>query len=363
MTTKNVIYAREDISCILPESMDTEFDFYDAEQAPVSLYGVFREGDGFVRMPRHIARRVSERVAVRNEHTAGGRIRFVTDSSRIAVIAAVAPGGGMPHFAYTGVSGFDLYASGEGTMRYWGTIVPPPDHTGSIHGVVDLMAKERRTVQINMPLYNSVKKVYIGLERGSTLLAAEPLSVPPVVYYGSSITQGGCASRPGNSYQAIIHQNLKADYLNLGFSGSALAEEVMMEYIAALSMSAFVYDYDHNAPDVEFLEKTHYGGYRAVRTAQPDVPILILSRPKCRLTPEEEERRRIIRASYDRAIAEGDRRVYYIDGTELLEPGMEDHALVDNCHPADIGFFSMAKRIGPMICRMIEGTQLPSGGE
>ena len=363
MMTKNAMCIPEDLFCALPEQMRAEIDFYDAEQAPISLYGVFREGDSFVRMPRHIAQRVSERVAVRNEHTAGGRIRFVTDSSRIVVIAAVAPGGGMPHFAYTGVSGFDLYASKEGAMRYQGTIVPPLDHTGSIHGVVDLMTKESRTIQINMPLYNSVRKVYIGLERGSTLLAAEPLRGLPVVYYGSSITQGGCASRPGNSYQAIIHQNLKTDYLNLGFSGSALAEETMMEYIAALPMSVFVYDYDHNAPDAEFLKKTHYSGYRTVRTAQPDVPIAILSRPKYRLTPEEEERRRIIRASYDRAIAEGDRRVYYIDGTELLEPGMEDHALVDNCHPADIGFFSMAKRIGPLIRRMIEGEKLPSGGE
>ena len=342
------------VTCRLDRKLRDAFDFYDPEQAPFSIHGVFREGDCFVRMPRRIAGEVSERVAVLNEHTAGGRIRFVTDSARIALIAAVAPVGGMPHFAYAGVSGFDLYASSDGEMHYRGTFVPPLDHDGGYEGIVDFSAKERRTVQINMPLYNSVKKLYIGVEHGSTIASAAPLNGPPVVYYGSSITQGGCASRPGNSYQAMTHRNWPVDYLSLGFSGSALAEDAMMAYIAALPMSGFVYDYDHNAPSVEHLEKTHYRGYRTVRDAQPQVPILMLSRPKRFLTAEEEQRRAVVRASYERALAEGDRRVFFVDGTGLLDPALADYALVDNCHPTDIGFFSMAKRLGPVIRDMIK---------
>ena len=124
------------VTCRLDRELRDAFDFYDPEQAPFSIHGVFREGDCFVRMPRRIAGEVSERVAVLNEHTAGGRIRFVTDSARIALIAAVAPGGGMPHFAYAGVSGFDLYASSDGEMHYRGTFVPPLDHDGGYEGYI-----------------------------------------------------------------------------------------------------------------------------------------------------------------------------------------------------------------------------------
>ena len=354
MTEKEIGYDRQDALRCLREKLQADFDFYDAELPPFSLHGVFREGESFVRMPQQIAERVSAHVAGLNRHTAGGRIRFVTDSGSVALVAAVAVGGGMPHFAYTGVSGFDLYGDDGRGMRCFGSFVAPLEQQGSFGGVVELGERKHRTVQINMPLYNSVKKVYIGLERGSAVAAAKALSGPPIVYYGSSITQGGCASRPGNSYQAILHKDMDVDYLNLGFSGSALAEDVMMAYIAALPMRCFVYDYDHNAHDAEFLENTHYKGYRTVRAAQPDVPILMLSRPKLHLTREEERRRVVIRAGYERALAEGDRNIYYIDGAELLAPELADHALVDNCHPTDIGFFSMARRIAPVLRDMLK---------
>ena len=150
MTVMKEVASKQNISRCLNTALSAEFDFYDVELLPFSVYGVFREGGSFVRMPRRIAEHVSEAVAVRNEHTAGGRIRFVTDSSRIALVASVAPGGGMPHFAYTGVSGFDLYGScGEG-MRCFGTFVPQPDHAGMVEGIVELCTGERRTIQINI---------------------------------------------------------------------------------------------------------------------------------------------------------------------------------------------------------------------
>ena len=127
-----------------------------------------------------------------------------------------------------------------------------------------------RTVTVNMPLYNGVQKLYIGVEKGASLQAAAPYTAPPVVYYGSSITQGGCASRPGSCYENIIHTKWDVDHINLGFSGNARAEDTMMEYIASLSMSVFVYDYDYNAFDSEYYAKTHYKGYLTVREKHPE---------------------------------------------------------------------------------------------
>lgn len=342
------------VSHALAEEIKAQFDFYDIEEAPFKIYGVFREGDNFVRLPRKIAEATSEGVTVLNNHTAGGRIRFVTDSPAVALIAELQNGGDMPHFAYAGVSGFDLYASFEDKMRYFGTFVPPLGFNGGYEGVVNLPSAELRTININMPLYNKVYKVYIGIKKGYSLAAAEELKAPPVVYYGSSITQGGCASKPGDCYQAIIHRNLKTDYINLGFSGNAKGEDVMMDYIAGLDMGVFVYDYDHNAPSVEHLKNTHYKGYKKVRDAHPDMPIIMMTRPKFYISEDELNRNATIKATYEKALAEGDSNVYFIDGRELVPEEVYHHALVDNCHPTDLGFFYMAKRLLPLLKEFID---------
>lgn len=102
----------------------------------------------------------------------------------------------------------------------------------------------------------------------------------PVVYYGSSITQGACASRPGNCYESILSRRLDCDYINLGFSGSAKGEDAIVDYIIGLDMSVFVMDYDYNAPTPEHLEKTHSKMFKAIRAEHPTLPIIIMPRPK-----------------------------------------------------------------------------------
>ena len=89
-----------------------------------------------------------------------------------------------------------------------------------------------KLVTLNFPCYGRLCELFVGLDEGATLNEApEYKYVRPVVYYGSSITQGGCASRPGMSYEAIISRNFNYDYINLGFSGNAKAEDEMIEYI------------------------------------------------------------------------------------------------------------------------------------
>lgn len=318
-------------------------DIYDAECEPIKLYGGFREGDAFRRVPSSVTERVSEGVHGLATHTSGIRIRFATDSKKIAVYASHLPFNRFDHMPLTGQCGFDLYADDTG---YVATFRPPATIKNGYESIVATGSDKMRTYTIFFPLYSGVKKLYVGLCEGAKLEAPAPYEIEaPIVYYGSSITQGGCASKPGDSYQSIISMELKANFINLGFSGNARGEYTIAKYISELKMSAFVYDYDHNAPSEEHLKATHERMFRVIRERNPDLPIIIVTRPKSNLSPSEERRFEIIKATYDNAVAAGDSKVYFVKGNELLGD-VGNTALVDGCHPTSLGFYLMAKGIG-----------------
>lgn len=316
-----------------------------ARTAPFEIRGVMYDEQlgRFCRMPQDIAQSVSEGVADLNRCTAGGRVRFRTNSRFIAIRAVMETNYLMSHITLIGQSGFDLYRDGIFT----GSFRPPMGmRTGYASGLEVTCQMGEYT--IHMPLYDGVKELYIALKKDAILEAPTPYrQEKPVVYYGSSITQGGCASRPGNAYQSILSLRLNTDHINLGFSGSGRAEPEMVRYIAGLDMSVFVCDYDYNCLSPEHLRQTHEPLYRAFRQAQPETPIIFISAPTVLLRPDEEflSRRAAVRATYDKAVAEGDKNVYFIDGAELFEGECWDSCTVDGVHPNDLGFCRMALRI------------------
>lgn len=323
--------------------------FYAPKQAPFQICGVFYENGEFRRMPQLVAESVSARVATLNTSTAGGRIRFQTDSAYVAIHTKMPRIGKMPHFALTGSAGFDLYAKAEDEPeRYRGTFIPPFDIVDGYESILHVESVKMREITVNMPLYSSVSEIYIGLQDGAIILPPKPYKIQiPIVTYGSSITQGGCVSRPGNSYQSIISRRFDADYVNLGFSGSAMAEPAIAEYIAGLPMSVFVYDYDHNAPSVAHLRATHEQMYHTIRQANPELPIVIMSRPRMHLNEADRQRREIISTTYQNARVRGE-KVYFLDGPALMaEAGF--NGSVDGTHPNDLGFAAMAHALGDLL--------------
>lgn len=319
-----------------------------------TVSGVFYENGKFRRMPQSVADKVNDGVKLLNTNTAGGRVRFITDSDYVAVNVKLNGTGKMPHFALTGSAGLDLYVNDGGGEVYAGTFVPPFELKDKFEGVLDIGKKER-LVTINFPTYSGVSELYIGLREGCVLKKAPAYpNALPVVYYGSSITQGGCCSRPGNTYQQILSRELNFDYVNLGFSGSAKAEDVICSYIAGLDMRLFVYDYDHNAPSAEHLAATHEKMFRKIREAHPELPVVMLTRPKFHLTPEEEQRLGIVKRTYENALAAGDKNVYFIPGTQLIAEELREIATVDNCHPNDAGFYSMAAALKPLLIKLLK---------
>lgn len=325
---------------------DSKVVWFDVEEKPFQIYGLLREDGMYVRMPLAVAKEVNDGVDYLNHHTAGGRVRFATDSDEIFIKADMHYIDKMPHFPLTGSGGFDLFKTVNGKECYVNTFVPPFDYTDGYESSHGTGVKEVTDFTVNFPLYAGVKKLQIGIKSGSVLMTATSYrNEKPIVYYGSSITQGGCASRPGNSYQCMVSRNLNVDFVNLGFSGSARAEETVAEYIANLPMSVFVYDYDHNAPTAEYLEETHGRMFRTVRAKNPDLPILFMTRPQPSPNEDDIKRREIIRATFEGAKKDGDKNVYFIDGGEITREFCGDAATVDGTHPNDLGFMAMANAV------------------
>lgn len=326
--------------------------FYDVKNAPFQIYGVRYDNGKFRRLPEQVACGVNKGVAELHACTAGGRVRFCTDSPYIAIYVKIPNVGRYPHMPLTCSAGLDLYVWDEG-QRYVKSFMPPYGMVDGYESVIELPYGDMREYTINLPLYSEVSELYVGIRNTASLAAPrEYTTQKPVVFYGSSITQGACASRPGRAYESILSRRFDFDYINLGFSGHARGEREMAEYISQLDMTAFVYDYDYNAPTIAHLEETHQRMFQIVRKANPELPILLLSRPKYYLTQGEEERLVIIRKTFQNAQASGDRNVYLLDGRTLMEMAGGE-GTVDDTHPNDLGFASMAEAVGAVFEKIL----------
>ena len=325
------------------------FNFYNIDNEQFSIHGVFKENGRYHRMPESIAKTVSEGVYNINNNTAGGRVRFKTDSKRIAIIAKMSEVNKNPHNPLTATSGFDMYFDD----MFVGAFIPTLDITSGYESCLSFDNNEMKNVTINFSISSSLDELYIGIDEGAVLESPVPYkNIKPIVYYGSSITQGGCASRPGNIYQNFISRRFNCDYINLGFSGNAKAEDEIADYVADLDMSVFVYDYDHNAPTVEHLKNTHEKMFKAVRSKHPDLPIIMMSRPRYYIDSDVEQRLQVIKTTYDNAVAAGDKNVYLITGKELMAIAGHD-GTVDFVHPNDLGFYSMAEALANVLKTII----------
>ena len=325
--------------------------FFDIDDEPFRIYGIWRDGDRYYRIPSEVSKNVSKNVHEMCANTAGGRVRFVTDSSYVAISAELDALYTLSFMPFSGTLGLDVYADGE----FAGSYRPPLEiENNSFESVVDLGERRKRVITIHTPLYCDLKKLYVGIDAEACLERAPDYKYEkPIVYYGSSITNGACCSRPGLTYESQISRMLDANHHNLGFGGSAKAEVEMAEYIAGLDMSVFVYDYDHNAPTPEYLAQTHERMFKIIRDANPTLPIVMISRPKYYSDPDRDRRFEVIKETYDRAVASGDKNVYILRGSDFFDEVGGDYT-IDGTHPTDLGFYFMARGIAPILKKILE---------
>ena len=330
------------------QDVPADYQFFDPRKAPFGLYGLTPNAEGtYCRLPLDFLPRCSEGVQYLAWNLTGACVRFSTDSPGLCVLWQLRQLGNMPHFTACGQSGLELFEEFDGGTRQIKNFIPRMAEGKGCQKKQSGFAKlpgGMRHYALYLPLYNGLEELMLGFAPDAHVEAGRtPAITAPLVFYGSSITQGGCATKAGSCYPSILARRLDAALINLGFSGNARGEASMAEYIAGLKMSVFIFDYDHNAPSVAHLNATHSPFFRIVREKQPELPVILVSRPDFDSNPEEAKRRRdVILRTYGDAVAAGDQKVYFVDGQMLFGPKDRDLCTVDGCHPNDIGFLRMA---------------------
>ena len=336
-----------------------DIKFISALENCFDIYGLMCTDGVFHRIPYDVAKNTSTAVTILNENTAGGRIRFKTNSKYVIVHSQTDPVQTNSHISVLGKTGFDLYLIENGTPVYFKSFIPPFETEETFEQIVEFPDNCERDILIHFPLYNTCKNLYIGVQQTSYVKnGSEYKHKKPMVFYGSSITQGGCASRPGNNYLNHISRYFDADFINLGFSGACKAEQAMQEYIPTIDMSIFVYDYEYNAPTPEYFAETHEQLFKKFREKQPFTPVIFKSNAERNYTLQELEamykRRKTIITTYNNAIADGDKNVYFLDGLDIFRIAGGCDCTVDGTHPNDLGFWC----IGQAMIKVIKDNKL-----
>lgn len=338
---------------------------YSIFDSPIKIYGIagFDKNRRLERFPEELRRKLVEfhsqfgntgieHLATR---TTGARAAFRTDSQNVKIemkLKTLEHDVGMSRFSCSSAA---VYTGKGESLTFKGLAVPGfDDMLGDITFTKD---KSTEDVMIFFPRNEIVEDIIITLDDGAEIWAPTPYRYEkPVIFFGSSITEGGHASLVTNAYTALLSRWLDFEYYNFGLSGSCLGQLSIAEYICSLRPSVLVYDYDHNAFSAEYLEKTHEPFFKYVRDRIPELPVLFMSTPNYDYMPEADKRRAIIRKTYDNARADGDKNVYFIDGKDFFGDDERQFCTTDTVHPNDYGFHKMARVIEPVMKEILEKT-------
>lgn len=310
------------------------------------------------RMPMSPLQAIPSAVSALSDCPAGAQLQFSTDSARIALRVTLAAPAGMDHMPQTGQCGFDCYIGEVGSMRFAGVTRSP---YGAVQYEVPVFTTKMRTqrrITLNFPLYQGVKSVSVGIEDRASLAAPQPFSLEGrIIVYGTSITQGGCAARPGMCYTNILSRQIDAEFINLGFSGNGRGERDVADVIAQIERPRmFVLDYEANCVSTELFRATLPVFIDTLRAAHPQTPIVLISRIRYANENVDGAADREERLAFQRSLVEerrrGDPNIHFIDGSRLLGDDF-DACTVDGVHPTDLGFQRMAEGIHAVIAPLL----------
>lgn len=307
------------------------------------------------RLPKRL--RESVRLPVWNlaMSPSGGRIRMRSDCTSLFIRLEYPDLSRMHNMHTYGQSGVDLYIDGV----YVRTAIPT-DSVFVEFSYFDGIGSRIRDLTLYLPLYKGVRVIALGVNPEAQFQSPPPyIPAKPVVYYGTSITQGGCASRSGMSYPSIIGRKLNIDFVNLGFSGNGRGDPEVARAMTEIDAACYVLDFGLNNRTADSLAMVFGPFLEILRKAKPETPIIAISPPHYTNgfpfytdNPNNRRMRDVIHAEVARRSKAGDTRLVFVDGFDLLGPDLAD-GVVDGGHPNDLGFQAMADRLMPTLIRIL----------
>lgn len=326
------------------------------------------EGRGFAdtqspfdRLPARAKGVVREPVWNLSRHSAGMSVRFRTNATSISVEYILTGDSlAMPHMPATGVSGVDLYARDASGRWRWLAVTQPRQRQVEAPLVTDL-PEAIREFHLDFPLYNGVEQLRVGVPKEAAFEPIASRKLSPILFYGTSITQGACASRPGMSHVAMLGKRLDRPVLNFGFSGNGKMEWEVGQFLAEIDSAVMVIDCLPNMEAQEVAERAE-GFVAKMRAARPEMPILLVedrTYANAWALPGRQQRHRTsreaLKVAYRRLLDRGVQRLGYLEGEPLL--GDDGEATTDGSHPSDLGFIRQADAMeSPIRALLAEGS-------
>ncbi|NMO95255.1 hypothetical protein HII30_05560 [Paenibacillus lemnae] len=323
----------------------------------IAGFGWFAGERKYRRLPTLAEGMVPEAVDRLANHTAGGQVRFRTDSTSLSVRVKLKGKAHLPHMAPTGQCGVDCYVGDFGALKFVSTTkfdFTLDEYESSLFAG---WSNETRSIVLNLPLYQGIEEIWIGLDEYASVMSPPAYACnKKVVFYGTSVTQGGCASRPGMLHTNILSRRIPLEFVNLGFSGSGRGEAEVAQVVSRIEDPAcFILDYEGNCKSTELFAQTLPEFIRICRSRHPDTPILVPSRIRYARESEHAwlyeartERKELQQDVVHHLRAQGDHSIYFFDGSELLGEDYRE-CTVDGSHPTDLGYIHMANGYEPVL--------------
>lgn len=340
--------------------------WYDIRPLGVEGQGWQDTAAPYDRLPARAQGKVRDAVWNLSRHSAGLCVRFVTDADTLhARWTLTSERLAMPHMPATGVSGLDLYARDDHGRWRWVAVAQPKETTNQII-LVRGMRPGKREYLLYLPLYNGVASLEVGVPVPATFEDAPdypPERARPLVFYGTSITHGACASRPGMVHTAILGRRYQRPVINLGFSGNGRMEPEVGELLTELDAAVYVIDCCPNLNGPETAARTR-PLVEQLRKARPETPIVLVEDRRytdawlvTSKAARNDGNHQALRTAYEDLLQAGVKHLYYIEGDSLL--GEDGEGAVDSSHPNDLGFLRQAEAFARVLDPLLAGSAQP----
>ena len=320
---------------------DEEFNFYPYTAFKLEGFPWYETDKKLYRLPLDVMSKIEGNIVTLAKSSAGGCIRFKSNTNKIALKVTYERRRHSPGMPQVSDAGFDIYVK-KGNEWVFINMFRPEIADEELNMTRELFSDGgMNEYALYFPLYSCPDEISIGFEVNSTVSAdVDPRNIEkPILFYGSSVTNGGCVARAANTYSATVGRKLDAPIINMGYSGSCRGETEIAEAISKLDLAMFVSEFDHNmkAPEELYHKLTNF--ISIIRDKNPNLPIILMSRPFFVEYRREftEQMLQIVKKVHNEMLQKGDKNIYFISGMDIFDMDDRYDYSIDGVHPTDLG--------------------------